>query len=954
MLSLCILFIFMTSFYFGAFFIPMSFGSVQDEDYSIESDFNVFENLPYMYSGTFYESTDYKYQFHNAKIQFQFEDFSYDEEYDVTDSLDNSESNQAYGEDNYTFTDGSGADFDNMMAEDLLYTYFNYTGIGLYNATYSFTDELEGTENDNIEFVDSTNYATCIIIGSLDGHNKVLKTISDANSQVIYQNFEENQEIGTIEFWVQYAENNKKHEINFMTDGTNSFGLLFYNTGDVYYYNGGWVLTGESYLANTWYHIRLEFDVDDDWHLWMDGVSIDDGVGYGYNGAPSYINKLRLYASSDNGETSYYDAIDYSWSPSYEDGRNREENWVPIDYEATYSFEDDAVGSVPSGWGEAATATVVPAFNKHNQVIEMVRDGSTAIISQTFTDGVQTSGTVEFWFGSDDVTRLSHARLYSDGGSSGLYVSLSNDKIQYYDGGYIDITDAKDNVMYHIRIDFECAGGAYKGLAADTFYIYVDGVKFGAYPFKVAVDDIDSLYFTLNSGNVYNSYVDAVGYSWTTYDIGDNTIFTPSMIDNFPATYSFYKQPVFTSELDIDFIDGESSTGTLNINAKSGDHRKTIYFNPALDWQNFYNEFDNQENGTIEFWLKKIDSATTLQFTLRLEGDAVFELSFDPAGDILHYTTLAGQTDIGDFSANTWYHYKIIFDCFKEYVYIYQNNVLIGGGILKFREWDVESYTYINRLYFGAHNDNDLGELEFHIDAIGYSFDNRYLIGDNLNDNFYLGYENFEGYNKTEYGNYFGTYSFDDIKTEEGVYYGTYDFRDDAGNTGTGISWVDSQSGTDAVIEALVDGHKIVLMQTDINSYCYNAFDAKTSGIIEYWFRTTDAALRTNIYMYGGGGDQFSFRIQFDTFIYTDGSAVTTEWEILDDTWYHLKYEWRADGTTDIYCNGVLEVDNETLTIVGTGYTSLRLQTYDTHDSYLDAVGYSWDTTSHSGLGYEV
>ena len=124
--------------------------------------------------------------------------------------------------------------------------------------------------------------------------------------------------------------------------------------------------------------------------------------------------------------------------------------------------------------------------------------------------------------GSDDVTHYSHARIY-DGGSMAIILTIKGEKITYHQGAaYHDICDAVDDTLYRIRVDFECGGDAYEGLLADTFFVYINGTKYGPYPFNVAVDHVDKIYFTCNTGAVYKFYIDSLDYSWdTSFNIGD-------------------------------------------------------------------------------------------------------------------------------------------------------------------------------------------------------------------------------------------------------------------------------------------------------------------------------------------------------------------------------------------------------------------------------------------------
>jgi len=964
--TLIFLFVFFMSSQALIFSSPVS-ASVEERDISVEWGDNVFQNLPYTYSGTFYENTDPTDAWDTAKIEFTYipdPTVTYDES--VVEDFTNSEFKFASGEENFTFTDGSGAGFDNLSLDDNDYSYFNYTGIGLYNATYSFTDVLDGTEGDSIDLIQTDNSdANCgvEIIGVMGDHKKVLE-IDDQNAagRAYFFCDDISQTSGTVEFWFRTTDVTKDTSIFFWSGASNTIRVQF-SASKIKYSDGGVYQDAIDPAVNdVWYHIRIVFDcTPDTFDLYIDNILIDSGIDF--DNAVASI--LFIYVSTSDGHTwytSYVDAIDFSWDPSYELGRNREENWVPIDYEATYSFEDDATGSVPSGWGDEAYVGVVSAFNKHNQVIELERDGFTPIISQTFTDGAQTSGTVEFWFGSDDVTHLSHARLYSSG-SDGIYISLGTEKLQYYDSGYHDITSAKDNVMYHIRIDFECAGGAYEGLAADTFYIYVNGVKFGAYPFKVAVDDIQYLYFTCNTGAVYNAYVDAVGYSWETYEIGDNYKFTPSMIDNYPASYSFYKQPVFTSNADIDWLNSYLA-GTCVIIPEFNGHSKVMNYSHIAATNN-YHYHEGQASGTIEFW------------AYNPTGNSVYYRNFDYPSFYqptsiriynnnvrIHYGNGAGGTIYNTvLLSDTWHHYKIQFDCDTD-----KQSVWIDG-ILELNNENFQgdldaNWFYRDNLYAPA-------SYQFYLDAIGYSWDNRYLIGDNLNDNFYQGYENFEGYNETEYGNYFGTYSFDDIKTEEGVYYGTYDFRDDAdGEDPAGWTITDESGGTINVI-AEKDGHKKVVQFYDDSDVdllkMENSFSSQIDPTIEFWwaFNSSDAGSNQKyllFYFYEGATIpvQLILNYPLEGYIQIRNSApawVTVITGLSNNTMHHIKLIFDdTNNETEIFVNGISFGEFEYYINTTTGIDKIQMETRtnsaDPVYHWLDAFGYSWDTTSHSGLGY--
>ncbi len=50
-----------------------------------------------------------------------------------------------------------------------------------------------------------------------------------------------------------------------------------------------------SFTTDTWLHLKIEYDVDSDWHLWIDDVSLDNNQGFGYINQPSYMSQIYFY-----------------------------------------------------------------------------------------------------------------------------------------------------------------------------------------------------------------------------------------------------------------------------------------------------------------------------------------------------------------------------------------------------------------------------------------------------------------------------------------------------------------------------------------------------------------------------------------------------------------------------------------------------------------------------------
>ncbi|KKK57754.1 hypothetical protein LCGC14_3051300, partial [marine sediment metagenome] len=355
-------------------------------------------------------------------------------------------------------------------------------------------------------------------------------------------------------------------------------------------------------------------------------------------------------------------------------------------------------------------------------------------------------------------------------------------------GAYNPILDPiLDNKWYHIKLDFETGVGVYKGLAADTFYITIDGIQYGPYPFNNVAPHVDKIYFTCNSAAVYNYYVDAIDYSWDPYySVGRNVNPTvANMLGQYPGTYSFTNELVYAKDEEIDFVYSIGTGYTANILSSFDGYRKVITSLRTGSYIHYPYDPINRVSGTYEYWIQA-SSGGIMGLDL-FEGSVGYMIIVDYDKDTnkieLYYGDGSGGNINIEVSVSGWAHVKITFDCVTD----------------KFSAW-VDGINYIANENFYSDYDADYGErivlagstgILGYYDAISYSWDDNYLIGDNLHYNNFLGSETFENYNQTYPGDYYGTESFD-YRTEDDVYYGTYDFRDEAdGTSGTSIDFVD-------------------------------------------------------------------------------------------------------------------------------------------------------------------
>ncbi len=195
----------------------------------------------------------------------------------------------------------------------------------------------------------------------------------------------------------------------------------------------------------------------------------------------------------------------------------------------------------------------------------------------------------------------------------------------------------------------------------------------------------------------------------------------------YPATYDFEDETVGTSGTDIGFID-TNNTDSVEIVSDYLEHRKVIYFIDT-NGGNFHNTFTPQTDGTIEYWCNNA-SAQDWYIILRRssdDGDLVYVRYTSKtnialtSGDGVGGNTITNVVVVAD----AWVHIRILFDCATDKWSCWVNGVL---------ELDDQNFildrtaTTIYKLRI-----NRADAFEGYLDAIGYSWDPAYNVGDNLN-----------------------------------------------------------------------------------------------------------------------------------------------------------------------------------------------------------------------------
>ncbi len=367
----------------------------------------------------------------------------------------------------------------------------------------------------------------------------------------------------------------------------------------------------------------------------------------------------------------------------------------------------------------------------------------------------------------------------------------------------------------------------------------------------------------------------------------------------FPGTYNFRDEAVGTSGTDINDVI-LNQCDTCEIVSDYLGHKKALHFVDSNSGQ-IRLAPHTETSGTFELWG---NNPTANDWYIRhRDNDLNFPISIYVASktliQILHGNGAGGTTTVNvAIAEDEWFHIKVKFDCGTAKQSVWVNEVL---------EVDEENFddddTPTNLIYINTFND---GACEGYIDAIGYSWDANYKIGDNV-------------YPKH-------------LKESTDSFEG-----DDVGTQGTSITWVDSvDTAASFEIVAEFNEHKKVLGckytsgAGGEDTATHNYASQSTAGWIEGWVKAIDAASIHRIQLYEDAAIVFFIAIFDDKFQYYDGTWHDVGIAAIDNTWYHIFIQWYADNTADIWVNNVLYIAGvAALNNMVSGINKIYLREYD-------------------------
>ncbi len=193
----------------------------------------------------------------------------------------------------------------------------------------------------------------------------------------------------------------------------------------------------------------------------------------------------------------------------------------------------------------------------------------------------------------------------------------------------------------------------------------------------------------------------------------------------YPGTYNFKDDTVGGNPSGWTLDEGG---GTINIIASIDGHRNVVELDDTDGADNvtmIHTTSTGQTIHTVEFYLEGNDVTDVLNIRLRDISDTD-GVAINIDTDKIQYHNGVGWNDIagGGLSDDTLYHMRIDFNCTADTFDFYLDGTLIGDD-LAFRN-DIAN---VRKIYFGTINADS--NYKYYLDAIGFSWDPAYTVGDN-------------------------------------------------------------------------------------------------------------------------------------------------------------------------------------------------------------------------------
>jgi len=218
----------------------------------------------------------------------------------------------------------------------------------------------------------------------------------------------------------------------------------------------------------------------------------------------------------------------------------------------------------------------------------------------------------------------------------------------------------------------------------------------------------------------------------------ENITYTEPMSGYYPATFGFENCKDGELPYDWSFVPHHDYGEAYVVNNIDG-HNKILKIEDTyhLAYPEAFQEFNPQTIGTIELYLRKesgasgfylnfYDNLGVIAFNIKMDQDNNGKFEIGLVNDFTEFAR-------GKYSDQTWFHFRIDFNAYTDEATIFLDGIIVIQ--IEFSNF-VEN---IAKIRLGA---NYANTGIFYADAIGYSWDENYFVGDNLHEGLLISYSN--------------------------------------------------------------------------------------------------------------------------------------------------------------------------------------------------------------------
>ncbi len=437
----------------------------------------------------------------------------------------------------------------------------------------------------------------------------------------------------------------------------------------------------------------------------------------------------------------------------------------------------------------------------------------------------------------------------------------------------LDIDSTQDFEYLHQQYAFDFANNSWNNETS-----YYDG----NYDFNDTYDNLDSGLYLGNPWNFDNYSTGSEGYYY--------------------ATYSFENE-IENTDLEISYVD-QLSNGIVSIVDEVDAHKEVMNCTATTGTINVQDDdIEPQTAGTVELWVY-LEEDITISFNLRQGSSTKIIVGYKASQNKAYWYDGVSNTNGILMNLQTWYHFKIEFDCMTDLFNFWVNGYLQANNADFYSTADSISRTSFEAM---------VGQT-LYVDAIGYSWDSDYEISNNLNA---YGQEVINDLDNTPVFDY-------------NIYYNT------------SIGFLDGVSGRNSV---LVLNDTSSTFQPELYIDLPELFTICTREIFECKFMKTTTSI---MYPFGfySSDDTKAFEINIDDNI-NDGTGT-----IAINTWYQIQIIIENDYDYSIYLNEASCKSGSFDSNVDIDYVKLTTATTTEGAFMCDSFGYTLDDNFYSSEAY--